>query len=389
MSLSFGGNKTSSANSANYTPNPLTTSLYEPLFRSASGEISTPFQPYGGQLYPGLSQGQLEAAQMAQQSLGAGSGAVSSGIAAAQGLTGYSPLMLSAPSVSGANTGPAARAAAGQIAPGSVPTVAPGSLAATNLSPYLDPYVRNVVDTTNQDLDQQRRQAINSQAGQFTPAGAFGGSREGVADALTNKYYGQLAAQTDAALNSQGFANAQQAAEGDLGLNLQGQLANQGAKLGAATTNAGLAQGADLFNAGQANSLAQFNAGLGEQTGLADANLGFGAESANQGAGLSAAQLGLGAAGLLGSLGQAQQGLGINDVNLIDQLGTQAQQTGAAQDQAALQQYLLALQYPFMQAQASQGLLGTLPGLQTLAGSRGTGSQSSSGIGFLLPMSGG
>jgi hypothetical protein len=384
MSLSFGGNKSKSSNSTSYTPNPLTTSLYQPLFSSAEGQIETPFKPYSGELYPGLSAGQQQAQGLAQQNLGAGSQAVGSGIAAAQGLSGFRAPQLTAPRIAGAQASTAVPITAAQIAPGSVPVVTPGSLAATDLSPYLNPYTQQVVDATNRDIDQQRAQAINNQAGQFTQAGAFGGSREGVADALTNKAYGQIAAQTDAGLNAQGFTGAQQAAESDLGQKLQAQLANQGAAQQAAGLNAQLAQGAGQFNASEADALAQLNAELGEQSGLAQAGYDFGAQQGNLGGALSAAQLGLSDAGLLGSLGQTQQGLGLNDINAIDQLGTQAQQTSAAQDQAAYQQYLLGLQYPFMQAQASQGLLGTIPTLQTLASSKGTGSQSSNGFGLLF-----
>lgn len=384
MSLSFGGGKTKTSSSTSYTPNPLTTSLYEPLFYSARNQVETPFTPYGGELAPGLSPGQQQAAALAQQNLGAGAQAVDAGVAAAQGLGGYRPATLSAPAVSAANAGTAAPTTAAQIASTAVPVTPAGSLAATDLTPYLDPYAKDVIAATNQDIERQRRAAIDGQAGQFTRAGAFGGSREGVADALTNRAYGQIAAQTDAGLNSQAWASAQQAAQGDLSRALQAGLANQGAALNVAQANAGFDQGAGQFNAAQANAMAELNAQLAQQAGLAQAGWDFGAGQANQGAGLSAAQLGLSAAGLLGQLGQTQQQLGQNDVNAIDQLGTQAQQTQGAQDQAALQQYLLALEYPLMQAQASQGLLGTLPALQTLASSKGSGSQSSSNFGLLF-----
>ena len=160
------------------------------------------------------------------------------------------------------------------------PVTAP-TIAGTNLAPYMNPYQSSVVNATLGQLGQlNANQLMNTNQGS-TAAGAFGGSRSGVADALTNQYDMQAAAPTIAGLNASNFTNAQ---------NLAGQDAN--------TLNA-MAQ----FNSGQnvnaqqssiANALSAQNAGLNAANALAGL--------AGQGYSLAATQ-----GGLLGSVGQQQQ----------------------------------------------------------------------------------
>jgi hypothetical protein len=169
MSLSFGSNSTSSSQSSSATPNAITASLFNPIFGAATSDVSSPYAPYGGELYPGLTSGQLQAAGMANANLDAGQSTLNSGVGAALGLTGYDPSQVSAPVVTAAQTGPASLASAtgydpadaqaanagpaamtssAAIDPSSVSNLSPGLLSDTDLTPYLDPATQDVINTT-------------------------------------------------------------------------------------------------------------------------------------------------------------------------------------------------------------------------------------------------
>jgi hypothetical protein len=128
--------------------------------------------------------------------------------------------------------------------------ITPQTLAGTNLSPYMNPYTQSVIDPSMQLLEQQRRQGIGQIGDQATQARAFGGSRQGVAEGVTNSQSALQAGQLGANLWGQNFNQAQQAATGDITRNMQAQQLNQAAgEWGAgfqgqmAQQLAGLAQG--------------------------------------------------------------------------------------------------------------------------------------------------
>jgi hypothetical protein len=74
---------------------------------------------------------------------------------------------------------------------------------------YMNPYQQDVIDASMNDLDRQRQMQQMRDLNTATAAKAFGGSRQGVAQALTNEAYDRTAANTLANLRSQGFGNAQ------------------------------------------------------------------------------------------------------------------------------------------------------------------------------------
>ena len=106
-----------------------------------------------------------------------------------------------------------------------------------DVSQYYNPYESQVVDTTLADIERSRLMAQNQLGAQATQAGAFGGSRQGIAEAETNRAYADQAARTAAQLRQQGFAQAQNVAMGDVRLGLQqaqqlGSLSNLGFGMG-------------------------------------------------------------------------------------------------------------------------------------------------------------
>ena len=135
----------------------------------------------------------------------------------------------------------------------------PQQLANTNLQPYMNPYTQNVVDQSLGDIDRMRQMSMNDLGAQATRAGAFGGSRLGVAEAGTNEAAMRQAGQLGAQLRNQGFQNAQGAAQFDIGNQMAGQQFN----LGAAGQMAGLAgQG---FGMGQQVNQQQMQQGILQQ----------------------------------------------------------------------------------------------------------------------------
>lgn len=74
---------------------------------------------------------------------------------------------------------------------------------------YMNPYQQDVIDASMTDLNRQRQMQQMRDLNSATAAKAFGGSRQGVAQALTNEAYDRTAANTLANLRSQGFSQAQ------------------------------------------------------------------------------------------------------------------------------------------------------------------------------------
>jgi len=77
---------------------------------------------------------------------------------------------------------------------------------------YMSPYQQEVIDTTLQEYDLQAQKGLGSIAQQAIGAGAFGGAREGVAQAEYMTGSDRNRAALQAKLLGQGFGQAQQAA---------------------------------------------------------------------------------------------------------------------------------------------------------------------------------
>lgn len=88
-----------------------------------------------------------------------------------------------------------------------------GSL--SNINAYLNPYYEQVLNSAMGRLDTQKTAALNDIGDQALRSGAFGGSRHGVAEALTRSEFGRLATETDANLRAQGFDRAASMAQAD------------------------------------------------------------------------------------------------------------------------------------------------------------------------------
>jgi hypothetical protein len=97
---------------------------------------------------------------------------------------------------------------------------------APNINQFMNPYTDQVINRSMADLERQRQTQINATGAAASQAGAFGGSRHGVAEAQTNLGFGQQGAQMASGLRQQGFNTALDAAQAQR--QMQSQLAGQG-----------------------------------------------------------------------------------------------------------------------------------------------------------------
>lgn len=119
----------------------------------------------------------------------------------------------------------------------------PGSIAS-----YMNPYTSQVRANALADLESARQTAIQQTGERAMQAKAFGGSRQGVAEGITNLGFAKQAGTLGTQLNENAFNNAVQLQAADLARQQQAQAANQAAGLSGAELN--------LRGAGQLGSLA-------------------------------------------------------------------------------------------------------------------------------------
>lgn len=90
----------------------------------------------------------------------------------------------------------------------------------------MNPYTQNVIDRTQQDIMRQQQLAEQNLGAQATAAGAFGGSRHGVAQGVLGGEYGRMAGDIAAQQRMQAFDKSRDLAmRGATGLGTLGQQA--------------------------------------------------------------------------------------------------------------------------------------------------------------------
>jgi hypothetical protein len=197
---------------------------------------------------------------------------------------------------------------------------------------------------------------MNQIGAQATAARAFGGSRQGIAEAETNRAFIEQAAKTAAGLRQAGFQQAQQLAGQDIATRMQAGLANQQAGLQAGTTTAQLGQQAQLANQAAQNAAGQFGASASNVAALQNAaainaarGFGAGAQNAMTGQNLAA----INAASQFG----AQNQMTAQQINAANALAANQARLGAAQQMGGLANQAFQTGQTIQQQQAQQGLL--------------------------------
>ena len=112
----------------------------------------------------------------------------------------------------------------------------PGSIGS-----YMNPYTQSVRENALADLESARQAAIRQTGQQAMQAKAFGGSRQGVAEALTNQGFAKQAANLGTTLNEQAFNQAMAMQQADIARRSAADLANQQAGLQGAQFRLGAA----------------------------------------------------------------------------------------------------------------------------------------------------
>ena len=161
-----------------------------------------------------------------------------------QQFAGYNPMYqageealvnagLAGPGISGTDLAAQMAAYGGIYQPGQI-TAQQTNLGLTgpgSISSYMNPYTSAVRTNALSDLESARRAAIQQTGERATQARAFGGSRQGVAEALTNQGFAKQAATLGTTLNEQAFNQAMAMQQADIGRRSAADIANQQAGL--------------------------------------------------------------------------------------------------------------------------------------------------------------
>lgn len=250
-----------------------------------------------------------------------------------------------------------AQEALGAIAPqarANIRDVNAGSFLNQNIQDYMNPYTQAVTEQGLTDLERARQLEQLNTSAKATAARSFGGSRQGVAEAETNRAYGDTAQRFVRQQNADAYDAAQRASEADLarlmqaqqlnqaqdlatttqsldlagrfGLanqdaNLRAQLANQGIDLSTGQINTQNAQEIELANQAAKNARVAQQANINQESAMANASNFLQANLANLGAGLTANTQRLNASGQLSNIAQQGQNMGFASADRLASQG--------------------------------------------------------------------
>jgi hypothetical protein len=173
----------------------------------------------------------------------------------------------------------------------------------TSYQDFMDPFTESVIAAQQADIARQGQMQQNQLGGTAVGAGAFGGSRQGIAQAEIARNVMDQQARTGSQLRSQGFAQAQNAAQ---------QAAQQQLRQAQLTGQLGQTTGALGQSIGQLGTATAGLGQLGQQMGVQDVN----------------SLLGVGALGQ----GQTQKELDVARSNTLAQQALPYQQVGFMSD---------------------------------------------------------
>ena len=148
-----------------------------------------PYEAYGGKTVAGLSPDQIAAYNMTRQNVGAYQPAYGAALGATSSVAGYQP----------------------------------GTFTGGDIGAYMNPYLQNVEAGALGGLEAQRLRAQQGIAQSARQAGAFGGSRQGISEALSNVETARQAGDLSAKIRSQGYDTAASLMQADINRALQGQ----------------------------------------------------------------------------------------------------------------------------------------------------------------------
>ncbi|MGA7712489.1 MAG: hypothetical protein WCA81_11350 [Rhizomicrobium sp.] len=350
---------TQSTQTQTNTVNPAQMAQDQQNSQATLAAANTPFTPYTGQQVAPFSATQVAGQQGLLNLAGSnvGGSTLNNAISGVQGILGYTPQSITAPTIG----------MPGAVTPQTVsPTpVTARQLSSTDLSPYLNPYTNDVTNATMAQLKQANDLAQTGNSEGATTAGAFGGNRTGVADALTNDAYLKDAGSTLAGLNQANYSNAQQAALQDIQN-----------KMGVGEFNANAGLNAGEFNANAGLNAGEYNTSAGQAAQQYNANANLTAQQQNAANALQGQNLQLNTGASLANMSNEQLTQALQNAGIIEGVGQEQTAQQQAQDSAAYNEFLRQLQYPQVQAQLRAQAQGLIPLQQTITS---TGNNSISG----------
>ncbi|NNM74742.1 tail fiber domain-containing protein [Enterovirga aerilata] len=237
--------------------------------------VANNLKPYELPNVVGFNRDQQAAFDMARQGYAQAEPGLNAAQATLAQAAGYNPVSVTPQQISGTNVGTM------QITGSNIGAtdVNAGQFSAEALAKYMNPYTDQVVSNALSDLDRSRVAALTQTGDQAAAAGAFGGSRQGIMEAVTNAESARAAGILSAQLRSNAFDKAAGLLGTDQNRALQADLANQGAQLQAALANQ--ATGLDVSKSNAAQFL---------QAQLANQANAFDVARTNQAADLTAQQ---------------------------------------------------------------------------------------------------
>lgn len=188
---------------------PVQRQILTDLYGRAQSAADQPYEAYTGTRLAAPTQATLESQKMTTAGVlgGVGGGTLNQAVTGAQGSLGFTPQQVQAGT----------------------------SLA--NVSNYMNPFLQNVAGNVVSDLNRGRQLSMQDLAAKADAAGAFGGSRYGVAEAETNRNFFDTLGSRLNTLYGQGYDTALNAANVDLNRDLSAQQLNQAAGLSGAQLN--------------------------------------------------------------------------------------------------------------------------------------------------------
>ncbi len=247
------------------------------------------------------------------------------------------------------------------------------TLAGQNIAQYESPYQQAVIDRTLEDLAGAQEQSLNVLGQQATAARAFGGSRQGIAEAETRKGFAEQAAEAVANLRERGFQQALGAAQFDVGQLAGTEAANIAAQQAAQQFGATSAQAAQAANIQRAQQVAASNAAAQTAAAQYMAQQRQAAQQQNFANQLAALQARQGAASQLAGLGQQAFNIGQTIQQQQAQQGLLQQGLQQALIDAARGQYQGYVGAPQQALQAPLAALGVAPVPETTTKSKQPG----------------
>lgn len=170
-----------------------------------------------------------------------------------QGVGAYAPMLQAAEGTLGAGAGALEQGIGTALSGAPLLMGTTGAYDPQSYQQFMDPYMESVIQQTQADIARQGDIQQQSLASQAVSAGAFGGSRQGIAEQELNRNIMEQQARTGAQMRSAGYQQAQQQAQNAFqnqmarqqsAAQLFGQLGQGIGALGSSMAKTGLSQAA-------------------------------------------------------------------------------------------------------------------------------------------------